>query len=272
MTVSSEARHSSNSDSRGLFASLLAVVSILVAGILLIPTSETSAAADDCHETETVALVGADKFSALKAEHPAPFQEAKWIDLFDQKSLKNWESTKYGGEGEVSLKDGRIVMELGAYLTGVTYTGKTVLPKTNYEIVLKAARMDGTDFFSGLTFPVKESYCSLILGGWGGGVCGLSSLDTMDASENNTTSFRLFNQGEFYKIRLMVLDKRILAWIDGERIIDEEIEGTQISIRPDVELSCPLGLSTFQTTGAVESIKIRELSEPEVVHWSQSDF
>jgi hypothetical protein len=94
----------------------------------------------------------------------------------------------------------------------------------------------------------------------------------MDASENNTTTFRLFNQGEFYKIRLMVLDQRILAWIDGERIIDEDIEGTQISIRPDVELSCPLGLSTFQTTGAIDSIRIRKLSEPETVHWGQSDF
>ena len=99
-------------------------------------------------------------------------------------------------------------------------------------------------------------------------MCGLSSLDTMDASENNTTTFRLFNKGEFYLIRLLVIDHRILAWIDGERIIDEEIEGVQISIRPDVELSCPLGISTFQTTGAIDFIKIRKLSEPEIKHWT----
>jgi hypothetical protein len=274
-------RQSAKNDSHGLFASLFACATLLIAGGVIFQGSDSSAALSDDqatetqshqHEIELVSLVGPADVPALKAERPTPFPEPQWVSLFDQKTMQNWESTKYGGEGDVAIRDGQIVMELGAYLTGVTYTGKTEIPKSNYEVELKAARVDGTDFFSGLTFPVKESYCSLILGGWGGGVCGLSSLDTMDASENNTTTFRLFNQGEFYKIRLMVLDQRILAWIDGERIIDEDIEGTQISIRPDVELSCPLGLSTFQTTGAIDSIRIRKLSEPETVHWGQSDF
>ena len=31
---------------------------------------------------------------------------------------------------------------------------------------LEAARMEGMDFFAGITFPVKESYCPWIVGGW----------------------------------------------------------------------------------------------------------
>ena len=33
---------------------------------------------------------------------------------------------------------------------------------------------------------------TLVLGGWGGSLCGLSSLDYMDASENQTTTFVSF--------------------------------------------------------------------------------
>jgi len=245
-------------------ASLFALTTVLMASTLIIsPTAGTSA--------------GPHKNSAshspppLRAHHPAPLPAPEWVNLFDQKSMKNWTATDFGGQGEVQIKDSNIFMEMGAYMTGVTYDGDLKLPKSNYVIEMKAARMDGLDFFSGLTFPVKESFCSLILGGWGGGVCGLSSLDSMDASENNTTSYRLFTEGEWYVIKLMVLDDRILAWIDGERIIDESIVDTEISIRTEVELSCPLGISTYQTTGAVEYIKLRELSEPEIASWSQSE-
>ena len=203
----------------------------------------------------------------LRAEHPEPLPSPEWISLFDGKTLKNWAVTDFGGQGEVEIKDGRLVMNLGAYMTGITYDGKQELPKTNYEVRYKAARLDGIDFFCGFTFPVKDSNCSLILGGWGGGVCGLSSIDQMDASENNTTQFRLFNEDEWYNVRILVLDHRIVAWIDGERIIDENIEDSEIGIRPEVELSCPLGFATWQTTGAIESIQLRKLSEAELARW-----
>jgi len=203
----------------------------------------------------------------LRAEHPDPLPAPEWISLFDGKTMKNWAVTDFGGQGEVEVKDGLLVMNLGAYMTGVTYDGKQELPKSNYEVRYKAARLNGLDFFCGFTFPVKDSHCSLILGGWGGGVCGLSSIDQMDASENNTTQFRLFNKGEWYDIRLMVLDDRIVAWIDGERIIDENIKDSEIGIRSEVELSCPLGFATWQTTGAIESIRLRKLSEAELARW-----
>lgn len=116
--------------------------------------------------------------------------EPSWKPLFDGKTLDGWKITNFGGEGEVTVEDGSIILEYGSSLTGITYDG--TFPKTNYEITLEARRLDGTDFFCGMTFPVAESHCSLILGGWGGAVVGLSSIDGHDASENETTQYKKF--------------------------------------------------------------------------------
>ena len=48
------------------------------------------------------------------------------------------------------------------------------IPKINYEVALDAMRVSGSDFFCGLTVPVNDSFCSLIVGGWGGGLGGVS--------------------------------------------------------------------------------------------------
>lgn len=182
-----------------------------------------------------------------------------WISLFDGKTLKGWELTKFGGEGEVHVKDGAIVMELGSDLSGI-HT-KRELPKIDYEVELEAMRVSGSDFFCGMTFPVKKDPCSLIIGGWGGGVCGLSSIDDMDASENETTTFQEFKNKKWYKIRLKVTGKKIEAWIDGKQIVDQTLEGKKIGIRYEVELSKPFGFACWQTTAALKNIRVRSLKD-----------
>ena len=133
------------------------------------------------------------------------------------------------------------------------------LPKINYEVELEGMRVDGYDFFVGLTFPVKESPCTLILGGWGGGVCGLSSIDGYDASENDTTKYREFKNGQWYKVRLRVTDQKIQVWLDGKKLIDQDIDGRKLSIRSEVALSKPFGFASWQTTAALRKIRIREI-------------
>ena len=46
--------------------------------------------------------------------------------------------------------------------------------------------MQGGDFFCGLTFPYGDASCTFVVGGWGGGLVGLSSINGDDASENET--------------------------------------------------------------------------------------
>ena len=186
----------------------------------------------------------------------------KWTALFDGKTLEGWKITKFGGEGDVSVENDRIILGFGNDLTGIHTDRK--LPKINYEVELEAMRVDGSDFFCGFTFPVKDDPCSLIVGGWGGGVIGLSSLDRLDASENETTTYREFKNGTWYKIRLRVMDQRIQAWIDGKEMIDVDTTNRKISIRYELDPSQPFGFATWQTTGALRGIRIRELTEEEL--------
>ena len=205
--------------------------------------------------------------SSVPAEDPA---KPAWRPLFDGKTLKNWKLTNFGGEGEVTVENEQILLQQGSELTGITWNGGD-LPKSNYEISLEAQRVDGGDFFCGLTFPVKDAPCSLIVGGWGGGVVGLSSLNGLDASENETTTYRAFKKGQWYKIRLRVSDTHIQAWIDDDRVVNADIRERKISIRPEVELCRPLGLASFATVAAVRKLAIRDLTAAERAEDPTSD-
>ncbi|MEX2215556.1 MAG: DUF1080 domain-containing protein [Phycisphaeraceae bacterium] len=194
---------------------------------------------------------------------PAPKADPNVVTLFDGKTMGNWKPTNFGGEGEVEIKDGTMIIHLGAPISGVTWQGQPPA-KVNYEISLEAQRVDGTDFFCGLTVPVKDTSVSLICGGWGGGVTGLSSLDGIDASENETTGYLTYENGKWYKIKVQVLDTRIRAWVNGEQVVNVDTTEKRIDVRIEVELSKPLGIATFQTTGAYRNIEFRKLTAEQV--------
>ena len=147
-------------------------------------------------------------------------------------------------------------------LSGITTTRKD-LPTTNYEVEFEAQRAKGTDFFVGYTFPVGESACSLVLGGWGGGVCGISSLDFMDASENETTSYRDFTRGKWYKVRIRVTDSHIKAWLGKWTLANVERALYKIDVRFEMEVSKPMGFATYQTVGKIRNARMRTLSPEE---------
>ena len=184
------------------------------------------------------------------------------MSLFDGKTLGHWKITDFGGQGKVYVKDGSIYLEQGNDMTGITWAGPLV--RMNYEITLEAMRVSGSDFFCGLTFPVNENYCSLILGGWGGSLCGLSNIDYYDAANNETTRFVSFENGKWYHVRLRVTPNRIQAWLeeeDQEPLVDIDITGRKIDTRIEVDLSQPLGIATWQTAGAIRNIRLRKLEE-----------
>lgn len=187
----------------------------------------------------------------------------KWKPLFNGKDLKGWKITSFGGEGEVKVgSKGEIVIHEGLDLSGITTTRKD-LPTTNYEVEFEAQRAKGTDFFVGYTFPVGDSACSLVLGGWGGGVCGISSLDLMDASENSTTSYQDFVQGKWYKVRIRVTDSHIEAWLGKFSLAEVERELHEIDVRFEMEACKPMGFATYQTVGKIRNARIRTLTKAE---------
>ena len=181
-----------------------------------------------------------------------------WQPLFDGKTLTNWQATKFFGEGAVKVENGQIILEAGRNLTGITWIGPE-LPTTNYEIALQAMRVEGRDFFAGVTFPVADSFCSLILGGWGGMVVGLSSINGMDASENETSQSVQFESGRWYTVRIRVTPATIEAWLDERQIITQGLKGNKIDTRFEVEPSRPLGVASWQTKAALRDLRLRRL-------------
>jgi hypothetical protein len=85
---------------------------------------------------------------------------------------------------------------------------------------------------------------------------GLSSINGMDASENETMEIRQFEKDHWYRIRLKVTGETIQASIDDEIVIDFTIGENLLSIRPEVELSKPFGIASWRTTAAIRNIRL----------------
>jgi len=176
-------------------------------------------------------------------------------ELFDGESLDGWEITPWTYRGPVEVRDGSLLLGRGHECTGVTWQKE--FPTSNYEVTLDAMRVEGSDFFCGMTFPVGEEFCTLILGGWGGSLVGLSSIDGLDASENVTNSIRRFRNNQWYHIRLQVTDQAIRAWIDEDQVVDFAIEDHHLSLRMEVIWSKPFGICSWRTRAALRNIKVR---------------
>ena len=178
--------------------------------------------------------------------------------LFDGKTLTGWEITDFAGHGPVTVENGEVRVGLG-HMTGITLTGTNDLPRMNYEVSLEAMRVDGSDFFCGLTFPVGKDHCSFIVGGWGGGVVGLSNINSEDASQNETTSYMNFANKKWFRIRVRVETGKIQAWIDDDRVVNLETAEKVIGLRIETESCTPLGLATWNTAAAWRNIQVKKL-------------
>jgi len=177
--------------------------------------------------------------------------------LFDGKTLGLWQKTAYRAPGEIYVQNGTLVLERGHNMTGITWTGP-VWP-VNYEICLQARRTAGSDFFCGLTFPVNSEFCSLICGGWGGVLVGLSCVDYRDADDNETGIGYEFEMNRWYTIRVRVTSDLIEAWIDQDRVVELETAERSLSVRGEMDLCRPLGIATWRTGGAVRDIRLRKI-------------
>lgn len=178
--------------------------------------------------------------------------------LFDGETLAGWEASDFVSPGAVEVRNGTLVLGRGEPLTGITWAGE--FPKMGYELTLQAMRLEGSDFFSAITFPVGDDPCTLVIGGWGGSVVGLSSIEGTDASENETGRWMRFENGQWYRIRLRVTTEKIEAWIDDEQVIDFHHRGRLLSIRIEVLPSQPFGIATWQTSAALRNIRLRALA------------
>ncbi|MEM6469518.1 MAG: hypothetical protein AAF802_08090 [Planctomycetota bacterium] len=209
--------------------------------------------------------------------------DSKWISLTER-----WEPALFGGEGEVTVKEGVIEMLYGDPITGVSWTGPidpikkpmrlerqasepsksaadsaeaVRLPRDRYELRWECCRDDGYDFLCAFTFPVGEGYTSLVMGGWGGGTTGLSCIDGDDASSNDSTKYIAFQNDRWYGVRVRVSAKQIVVWIDDKEVIKQGREGHEFDVRGEVEACKPFGIANFQCDSRIRNVQIRRLSK-----------
>jgi len=184
--------------------------------------------------------------------------------LFDGKSLTGWKDSGFAGAGETKLEPNFrgqgpvILIEAGQSLSGITFTNP--VPKQNFEITLEALKVQGNDFFIGLTFPVGAAHATLVLGGWGGATTGISSIDGLDASENDTTKFLAYDKDKWFRIRMKVTPAKLETWIENDKVVDQELKDRRVSMRfGEIENSIPFGLATYQTTTVIRKVEIKPL-------------
>ena len=203
--------------------------------------------------------------SSVPASSPASPKVAggkvQEIRLFNGKDLTGWTVLKEGylaGAGPVAVKDGFITLgSTEAELTGLVWAGE--FPTDRYEVELEAKRVEGKDYFCGMTFPIGESRATLLVGTWDGSVVGVSNIDGRDACENDTTRRMDFEAGKWYSIRLRVADGRIQCWVSGEQMFDTATAGKQFSVWIQQDTVRPFGVTTLFTAGELRNIVLRKL-------------
>ncbi len=198
-------------------------------------------------------------WEASFADEPATSQPSSTkIEKTNWKPLVgSWESIVFGGEGEVEITPKLIKIGFGDPLTGVRWT--VAVPEENYEFQLDARRTDGFDFFCGLTFPIGKQHASLILGGWGGGVTGLSNINDMDASSNETTQYRPLKTNQWYKVRVRVTTDKVECFVDDKHVVDVPREDREFGTRFEMDSSIPLGIAAYQCDAEYRNLEIRSL-------------
>ena len=182
-----------------------------------------------------------------------------WVSLFDGETLTGWKNLNKGGQDPPYVRNGVLVLPMGTYgmMTGVYWTGDS-LPVVNYAVYYEARRVAGNDIFAGLSFPYYDSSTSLIFGGWGGIVNGLSSINGFDASENETTQFFSFRSNYWYPVRLRVTPDSIRATVGTETIVDLATARKDIHLRSTLS-DTGFTLWTYNSGGEIRNLRIKKI-------------
>ena len=191
---------------------------------------------------------------------PSTAATNEWTSPFNGRDLEGWKvhtKSEFETYGNASVKDGVIEFQAGGPYTAVSLLA--TFPTDNYELELSAKRTTGQDIFCGVLLPVGTNHVSMVLGGWGNWVVGLSCVDNMVASDNETSFNMSFDNDRWYQVRVEVTPEKFQAWIDKKQVINLELEGKKINPYPGLEVMVPFGLFTWDTSSAMKDIRYRSL-------------
>lgn len=208
------------------------------------------------HALASVALM-------LLLTHCGPPPRSEW-KLLEEEFAASWRASGIAEEGGVSIKAGEIELQPGQPMTGARFDAAAWkaagMPTTRYAIEYEAMRVAGNDFFGTVTFPVNDSHVSLVVGGWGGTLVGISNIDDMDANENSTRANAYFENNHWHQVRIEVRDDDLQAWINHKLFINTSTKGRKLGLRSgDIEKCVPFGFASYATQSRIRHIRISRL-------------
>ena len=218
-----------------------------------------------CSRTEVPRHVATESVTTVAITEAADTETVEnWFPLFDGETTAGWSVPVYGN---VDVQEGNLVIGRGETMTGIFYEKE--FPKINYEIRYEAQRTQGYDFFAACTFPIKESFCTFVNGGWVGGVTGISSVNGYNASENETSMFYDYQDKTWYRFRIRVEDDMIQVWITAQdknknwgeevSVIELETKDRELTTRFEMNQYTPLGFCTWASEGQLRNIEFRTI-------------
>lgn len=187
----------------------------------------------------------------------------RW-DLLDATLSSHWQQSGIPDEGVLQRSGQELTLPAGQPMTGCKFSAwqDLGLPGTDYRIDYEAMRVEGEDAFGMCTFPVAGhgAHATFVIGGWGGTLTGISSIDFKDASENSTRAEQRFANGVWHRVHLEVRPDDIRAWVNDRPVVNVSIKGRNVSLRPGYIDHClPFGFATWNTEARIRAVRISRL-------------
>jgi hypothetical protein len=175
---------------------------------------------------------------------------AEDVQLFSIEHRSHWTPSSNQSSPAFIWKENQLIISEGVRLNGLIFNPLNNMAWESFELELDVKKINGNDFLCGLTFPVGniKRLVTLVLGGWGGSVNGISCIDGNDAFNNCTASNKdyLFNQ--WYHVKVQVTPTQITVWVDQECIIDFTHQDRHLSLRSsEIEFYQPFSITTYKT-------------------------
>ena len=189
---------------------------------------------------------------------------AETVALFNGKDLSGWKAADIWGNGKVeALSNGVVSCGIGKPLTGLAYTN--TFPTMSYEVKMEALRKEGSDFFVAMTIPVESNACTVVIGGWGGGLCGISSINFMDASENQYSEGVVFKNDVWYTLRVRVTPGLLEVFLNDTlytaKVPFESSSAFTLRAGSDIDKTKPFGLATYETKALWRNLTVTALEK-----------
>ncbi len=190
--------------------------------------------------------------------------QAETVALFNGKNLEGWKAADIWGNGKVeALSNGVVSCGLGKPLTGIAYTNS--FPTMSYEVRMEALRKEGSDFFVAMTIPVESNACTVVIGGWGGGLCGISSINFLDASENQYSEGVVFKNDVWYTLRVRVTPGLLEVFLNDTlytaKVPFESSSAFTLRAGSDIDKTKPFGLATYETKALWRNLTVTTIEK-----------